>query len=161
MKGMFRALGLVCAAALVAACGGSGSETESTGVIGGSGDEAVAEIEETGNNCVDAASAFTAIVQGVTLNLINPSEFDIEAHRENVRRALEIVPDEVSEEFKVFADAYLKVGEILDEIGKTGGLTTAANIERLNELSEELERPEVQEKVERLAEYFQNECIGG
>lgn len=156
----FRVVGVALAAAVIAACGGGGSDSGAEENNGGETTETVVEIEETGDNCVDAAAAFTAIVQGVTLNLMDPSAFDIEVHRENVRRALEVAPAEVEEEFQVVADAYLKVGELLDEIGKTGGLTTEANLEKLNELSAELENPEIQGKAERLAEYFQNECIG-
>jgi hypothetical protein len=158
-----RLVGVACAIAVLAACGGGGSATESDSleVIGGALDGSVSEIESSGNNCVDAAAAYTAIVQGVTLSLMDPSAFDVEVHRENVRRALEVVPDEVAEEFQVVADAYLKVGDLLDEIGKTGGLTTPENLEKLNVLSAELEQPEVQEKAERLAEYFLNECVGG
>lgn len=157
----FRVVGVALAAAVIAACGGGGSESGAEESVGGETTETVVEIEETGNNCVDAASAFTAIVQGVTMNLMDPSAFDIEVHRENVRRALEVAPAEVEEEFQVVADAYLKVGELLDEIGKTGGLTTEANLEKLNELSAELENPEIQSRAERLYEYFQSECVGG
>lgn len=148
------------AATVMSACGGGGSESSTEELVGGETTDTVVEIEETGNNCVDAAAAFTAIVQGVTMNLMDPAAFDIEVHRENVRRALEVAPAEVAEEFQVVADAYLKVGELLDEIGKTGGLTTEANLEKLNELSAELENPEIQGRAERLYEYFQNECIG-
>lgn len=163
----FRSIGVVFAVAVLAACGGSASDSGATESVAGdeteavAEDEAVVEVEETGNDCIDAAAAFNAIVQGVTVNLMNPSEFDIEAHRENVRRALEVAPAAVEEEFAVVANAYLKVGELLDEIGQSGGLTTEANLQKLNELSAELEQPETQDKAERLAAYFESECAGG
>ena len=156
----FRVLGIACAVTLLAACGGGSDSTESSETADTMGQTEV-EIEVTGNDCIDAASAFNAVVQGVMSGLMDPASFDDELNKANIEKARAAVPDEIANDFALFSEAYIMIGEVLAEVGANGGFTNPENVTKLEELSTELENPELEAAAQRVAEYFESECAGG
>jgi hypothetical protein len=53
------------------------------------------------------------------------------------------------------------IGEVLAEVGANGGFTNPENVAKFEELSKELENPELEAAAQRVGEYFQSECTGG
>jgi hypothetical protein len=156
----FRVVGVSCAIVLLAACGGGSDSAEST-ETGDTMGQTEANIEATGNDCVDAAAAFNAVVQGVMSGLMDPTLFDDELNKANIEEARAAVPDEIADDFELFSQAYIMIGEVLAEVGANGGFTNPENVAKFEELSKELENPELEAAAQRVGEYFQSECTGG
>lgn len=146
--------------AVLAACSG-GSDSAESPETGDTMGQTEVEIEVTGNDCVDAASAFNAVVQGVMSGLMDPASFDDALNKENIEKARAAVPDEIADDFELFSQAYIMIGEVLAEVGANGGFTNPENVTKLEELSTELENPELEAAAQRVGEYFQSECAGG
>lgn len=150
-----KAICVVVSAISLASCGSSTTnEVVETPVVPDGG---VADVI-LGNDCLDAAAAFSAVSQGVLMGMMDPSSLDVEMIRSNIEKARAAVPEAIADDFVLFSEAYITVGEALAEVNANGGLANPENAARFEELTKELEDPELEASAERVGQYFMSEC---
>lgn len=152
---LVKAICVVVSSISLASCGsGAADEVVEVPVIPDGG---VAEAI-LGDDCLEAAAAFSAVSQGVLMGMLDPSSLDVEAIRSNIEKARAAIPAEIADDFILFSEAYITLGEALAEVNANGGLTNPLNAPRLEELTKELENPELEAAAERVGQYFLSEC---
>lgn len=154
---IIRSLAVCLFTVALAACGGSSSSDSSSSADEGADVDESSQIVE-GNDCLTAVTAFNAVNQDVMMALGMPENFDLDKLKENIEKAKSVVPSEIETDFALFADTYGQVGELLASIADNGGITNAANAETIAEIEAKLEENTFGSALDRLQEFFLEEC---
>jgi hypothetical protein len=155
MVGRLKAFGAAAVVVLAACSSGGGGSSDST-TPSGTVDTVPGII--SGDDCVQSASAFGAVMSMVGMSVTDPSNFDLDEFEQLVEDARRAVSPEIRDEFDVFSEAYLELGRLLDELGGIEGLADPANQDKVERVGELFSDAEVQAAGESLARYFQNAC---
>lgn len=161
-------MALVAVATLVlAACGGGDSDTTTSGdspatTSGGSG-VTTPEISVGGGfdgsleACTELASAFLVVAAGPLMGFVGgadgAAEFEESLADLNVR-----VPSELADEFAIIEAAYAEFNAVLGGASLSDMMDDPAVAERFDEASAALDDPEVEEALETMGGFLEDNC---
>jgi hypothetical protein len=154
------------------ACGGDDDSSEQTD----SADDATTEPADTDDDgdgdaadilnserCSEAARSMAAAAGGVSQALTGSSSDDLEESIDELDEFADEAPDEIKADIKVIADGYAAVAQVLvdaDFDPGSGQPPSAEVIQKLQQASEDLDNEDFQAAVERVDEWFKEECGG-
>jgi hypothetical protein len=84
---------------------------------------------------------------------------ELEDLLDQMEEAKSEIPDEISDAFDTWSEAWAEFATTMDEIGE-GGFLDPANLEKMEAASEKLDSPEVAEANEKIDAFIQEECSG-
>lgn len=154
----------------LASCGGDDSSNvsdmieEASGDAGSddassSGDDAgMGEYQATGNECIDAASAFGYAIASLG-NAVTGADWDLEEYRKNMDVARSAIADSAKTDFDTVADAYDALAEVMAEVNAAGGIQTAEGQEILTNANNDFDDAEIDAAAGRLTAYYSTECM--
>jgi len=156
------------AALVVAACGGGDSESTSSGspdTTAGSGSSGVTtpDVQVGGGfdgsveACQELSAAFALIVGGPFMAMV-AGEQDMADFNEALAEIDARVPSELADEFKTIESAYAEFNEALGGASITEAMTNPAVAERLEEASSALDNPEVEQAIETVGTFLEDNC---
>lgn len=146
---------------LAAACGGNGDDGD-VGDDGASPQVTVADESQIGDGievsdsfdgsqqaCVSLVNAFVSVVSGA--GLPSPGEVDGGEFGGGI-------PSELADDFAVVESAYAPYAEVFEAQSQPGGFSDPEVIERLEELDDAIDTPEVQQSTERITDFIDDQC---
>jgi|GEM_PF-4917629 hypothetical protein len=114
--------------------------------------------QSTGNDCVDAASAFGLAVGSLSVAMTG-GDWDIETYRKNMDIARKTIGDSAKADFDTVADAYDRLAVVMDDIRDAGGLYTEEGAAIMAEAGTDFENGEVEAAIERVGTYYAVDCL--
>jgi hypothetical protein len=148
----------------VASCGGDDSSNvadiveDVTSDTSASSNDFNDEYQSTGNDCVDAASAFGLAFGSLSVAMTG-GDWDIETYRNNMDIARKTIGDSAKADFDTVADAYDKLAAVLDDVRAAGGLYTEEGAAIMAEAGTDFENGEVEAAIERVGTYYAVDCL--
>lgn len=146
----------------VASCGGDDSSNlsdmaDETSTDAGD-DSGMGDYQATGNECIDAASAFGYAI-GSLGNAMTGADWDLEEYRKNMDIARSAIADSAKADFDTVADAYDTLAEVMAEVNAAGGIQTAEGQEILTNANNDFDDAEIDAAAGRLTAYYSTECM--
>jgi hypothetical protein len=114
--------------------------------------------QSTGNDCVDAASAFGLAVGSLSVAMTG-GDWDIETYRKNMDIARKTIGDSAKADFDIVADAYDKLAATLDDVRAAGGLYTEEGAAIMAEAGADFDNAELEAATERVGTYYAVDCL--
>lgn len=159
---------LAAAALTVAACGGGDSESTSSGssdTTAGSGSSGVTTpdvavgggFDGSVEACQELAAAFALIAGGPFMAMV-AGEQDMTDFNEALADIDARVPSELADEFATIEAAYTEFNEALGGASITEAMTNPAVAERVEQAAESLDDPKVQEAIETVGTFLEDNC---
>lgn len=155
----------------VASCGGDDSSSVSDMIEEASGDagtsdagssdsdeSGLGDYQATGNECIDAASAFGYAIASLG-NAMTGADWDLEEFRRNMDIARSAIADSAKADFDTVADAYDALAEVMSEVNAAGGIQTAEGQEILTNANNDFDDAEIDAAAGRLTVYYSTECM--
>lgn len=176
MGGMRRVGGLLLAVVLGAslvACGGGDDSDDSakeddkgaTTTEASGSDDTTDDVDlgDFTGECADFAAAFTNAGSAVSSAFTGGDSGDIEGLADYFREVGSKMPDEISDDFEVFADAYTAFAQALADADIDFSDPSSVDPEQLAQLegvSEAFSSAEVQEASQNISDYMAEHCGG-
>jgi len=113
--------------------------------------------QSTGNDCVDAASAFGLAVGSLSVAMTG-GDWNIETYRKNMDIARKTIGDSAKADFDTVADAYDRLAVVMDDV-RDAGLYTEEGAAIMAEAGIGFENGEVEAAIERVGAYYTTECF--
>ncbi len=176
MTGRKLAVLLLAALALLAAgCGGDDGGDEAAGTT----DTAVVEDSDTTTTTDDDATATTddddsattgddgvlggecAEFAGLSAKLqqaLGGSSGDLDSASEVFDELADQVPDEIREDYEVLAANFKELAEALQDVDLTSGTPGPEDLAKLQQLSQNLDTPEVRQATENIEKWAEENC---
>lgn len=157
---------LAVAILVLAACGGGDSNTttgESSATTSGGSVVTTPEVSVGGGfdgsleACTELASAFLVVAAGPVMGFVGgadgAAEFEESLADLNVR-----VPSELADEFAIIEAAFAEFNAVLGGASMSDMMDNPAVAERFEEASAALDDPEVEEALDTMGEFLEDNC---
>jgi hypothetical protein len=116
------------------------------------------EYETTGNDCVDAASAFGLAIGSLSVGMTG-GDWDYDTYQKNMETARKTIGDFAKADFDTVANAYDALAKAVKDAQAADGISTPEGAEIIAAAGGNYDDAEVTAASDRVAQYYAVDCL--